>query len=150
MVYVVNRGIQRDIFSGRASEVQRGAGSGFIWDASGHVVTNYHVVKDADEVIVHGGLHPDNGAVRSSTGDGNHGDGHARVHVQELACGMEDGFSRHRAQPWFQSQSIAKGKPRINSFMPLDPEDDEQEDSNYPDQDLVVNEIGINHEADPD
>ena len=28
-------------------EVPRGAGSGFIWDNQGHVVTNYHVVKDA-------------------------------------------------------------------------------------------------------
>lgn len=52
VVYVVNRGIQRDIFSGRASEVQRGAGSGFIWDASGHVVTNYHVVKGGSSISV--------------------------------------------------------------------------------------------------
>lgn len=27
-------------------------GSGFIWDAEGHVVTNYHVVEDVDEITV--------------------------------------------------------------------------------------------------
>ena len=33
-------------------QVSRGAGSGFVWDASGHVVTNYHVVEDARRVRV--------------------------------------------------------------------------------------------------
>lgn len=31
---------------------QQGAGSGFIWDESGHVVTNYHVVQSASSVSV--------------------------------------------------------------------------------------------------
>jgi len=30
----------------------RGAGSGFVWDTFGHVVTNYHVVEDASSVQV--------------------------------------------------------------------------------------------------
>jgi 2-alkenal reductase len=30
----------------------KGAGSGFVWDAAGHVVTNYHVVEDASSVQV--------------------------------------------------------------------------------------------------
>lgn len=30
----------------------RGAGSGFIWDAEGHIVTNFHVIGDADAVQV--------------------------------------------------------------------------------------------------
>lgn len=29
-------------------EVPRGVGSGFVWDTGGHIVTNYHVVDDAD------------------------------------------------------------------------------------------------------
>lgn len=32
--------------------LQRGEGSGFIWDKEGHIVTNYHVVEDAEEVKV--------------------------------------------------------------------------------------------------
>ncbi|MFW6082963.1 MAG: S1C family serine protease [Chloroflexota bacterium] len=31
---------------------RRGQGSGFVWDAEGHIVTNYHVVQDAEEVEV--------------------------------------------------------------------------------------------------
>lgn len=30
----------------------KGAGSGFVWDTAGHVVTNYHVVEDASSVHV--------------------------------------------------------------------------------------------------
>jgi len=30
----------------------KGAGSGFVWDTAGHVVTNYHVVEDASSVQV--------------------------------------------------------------------------------------------------
>ncbi len=32
--------------------VETGAGSGFLWDDKGHIVTNYHVVAGANEVIV--------------------------------------------------------------------------------------------------
>ena len=34
------------------AEVSQGAGSGFVWDDKGHVVTNYHVVADATKVQV--------------------------------------------------------------------------------------------------
>jgi 2-alkenal reductase len=34
------------------TEVAQGAGSGFIWDDSGHVVTNFHVVEGASTVYV--------------------------------------------------------------------------------------------------
>lgn len=34
------------------AEVAQGAGSGFIWDASGHVVTNFHVIEGARTVYV--------------------------------------------------------------------------------------------------
>ncbi len=32
--------------------LQRGSGSGFVWDAFGHIVTNNHVIADADELHV--------------------------------------------------------------------------------------------------
>ena len=31
---------------------QSGEGSGFVWDAEGHIITNYHVVEDADTIRV--------------------------------------------------------------------------------------------------
>jgi 2-alkenal reductase len=31
---------------------RRGEGSGFVWDKAGHIVTNYHVIQDAEEVEV--------------------------------------------------------------------------------------------------
>ncbi len=34
------------------AEVARGAGSGFVWDTAGHIVTNNHVVEDATHVYV--------------------------------------------------------------------------------------------------
>jgi S1-C subfamily serine protease len=52
VVYVVNRGVQRDLFSGRAAEYMRGTGSGFLWDQSGHVVTNFHVVQGSSSLSV--------------------------------------------------------------------------------------------------
>jgi len=33
-------------------QYQQGAGSGFVWDAQGHIVTNYHVIENADKVRV--------------------------------------------------------------------------------------------------
>jgi len=37
---------------GRAGERRSGAGSGFVWDAAGHVVTNHHVIDGATRVRV--------------------------------------------------------------------------------------------------
>ena len=34
------------------TEVPQGAGSGFVWDRRGHVVTNFHVIKDSDSLVV--------------------------------------------------------------------------------------------------
>ncbi|MDP7579245.1 MAG: trypsin-like peptidase domain-containing protein, partial [SAR202 cluster bacterium] len=32
--------------------VPQGEGSGFVWDSAGHVITNHHVIVDADRVLV--------------------------------------------------------------------------------------------------
>ncbi len=37
-------------------QYQQGAGSGFVWDKQGHIVTNYHVIENAEKVRV---LFPD-------------------------------------------------------------------------------------------
>ena len=50
VVHVASRVITMDLFFGpMASE---GTGSGFVWDDQGHIVTNYHVIADADRIEV--------------------------------------------------------------------------------------------------
>ncbi len=44
VVYVINKARHRPLFSLDVMEEQRGAGSGFVWDKRGHIVTNYHVL----------------------------------------------------------------------------------------------------------
>ena len=38
---------RRDAFSTNILEVPLGSGSGFVWDTDGHIVTNYHVIRNA-------------------------------------------------------------------------------------------------------
>jgi S1-C subfamily serine protease len=38
---------RRDQFSTNVMEVPLGSGSGFVWDQEGHIVTNYHVVRNS-------------------------------------------------------------------------------------------------------
>ncbi len=52
VVFVVNRGVHRDLFTWRTTEYLRGTGSGFVWDRQGHIVTNYHVIEGASQVSV--------------------------------------------------------------------------------------------------
>ncbi len=47
VVFITSLAVQPDFFSFRALEVPRGTGSGFIWDDGGYVVTNYHVIAEA-------------------------------------------------------------------------------------------------------
>lgn len=44
--------IRRDFFSFNVYEIPRGAGTGFVWDQNGHIVTNEHVIHQASRVIV--------------------------------------------------------------------------------------------------
>ncbi|MDD2850516.1 MAG: trypsin-like peptidase domain-containing protein [Desulfuromonadaceae bacterium] len=41
-----------DFWSRNILSIQRGTGSGFIWDDKGHVVTNYHVIAGASEAMI--------------------------------------------------------------------------------------------------
>jgi S1-C subfamily serine protease len=45
---------QIDIFSMNVMEVAAGTGSGFVWDNDGHIVTNYHVIRNAGSAKVRG------------------------------------------------------------------------------------------------
>ncbi|MCF6154311.1 MAG: PDZ domain-containing protein [Candidatus Brocadia sp.] len=52
VVYITNRQVRRDLFTLDIFKIPRGSGSGFVWDEKGHVVTNFHVIYEANEVDV--------------------------------------------------------------------------------------------------
>lgn len=52
VVYITSIALRRGIFSLNAVEIPRGTGSGFVWDARGRIVTNFHVISDANRIQV--------------------------------------------------------------------------------------------------
>ncbi len=52
VVYITTSDLRRDFMSLNVYEIPSGSGSGFIWDREGHIVTNYHVIADANRVDV--------------------------------------------------------------------------------------------------
>ncbi len=50
VVYIVTQDRLDGFFFRQRNRV--GTGSGFIWDSAGHVVTNYHVLENADRILV--------------------------------------------------------------------------------------------------
>jgi len=52
VAFITTSNIRLDFFSRNATEVQRGTGSGFVWDKQGHIVTNFHVIQGADKANV--------------------------------------------------------------------------------------------------
>jgi S1-C subfamily serine protease len=46
--YINTSVVQRSYYSRNAMEVPRGSGSGFTWDKDGHIITNFHVIRNAD------------------------------------------------------------------------------------------------------
>ena len=52
VVFIKNSSLKWDIFSLDVYEIPTGAGSGFVWDKKGHIITNFHVVFNADKIEV--------------------------------------------------------------------------------------------------
>ncbi len=52
VVYVTNQALVRDPYSFNLHTVPRGAGTGFVWDKGGYIVTNYHVIDGARKVTI--------------------------------------------------------------------------------------------------
>ena len=52
VVHITTHKVQRDFFSFDLQKIPRGSGTGFVWDKQGHIVTNFHVIKDADIAYV--------------------------------------------------------------------------------------------------
>ena len=52
VVYITTIELRRNLFNLNVYEIPKGTGSGFIWDREGRIVTNYHVIEDANRVEV--------------------------------------------------------------------------------------------------
>jgi len=52
VVYITNVGLRRDFFTRNVTEIPQGTGSGFVWDAEGNVITNWHVIEGANAARV--------------------------------------------------------------------------------------------------
>ena len=51
-VFITSLAVRRNAFSLDLTQIPQGSGSGFIWDRQGHVVTNYHVIANANAAQV--------------------------------------------------------------------------------------------------
>ena len=52
VVYITTSGQVLDLLTRNVMEVPQGTGTGFLWDDRGHVITNYHVIEDAQAAYV--------------------------------------------------------------------------------------------------
>ena len=52
VVYITSKTLRRNLFSLNAIEIPQGTGSGIVWDKGGRIVTNYHVISDANSIEV--------------------------------------------------------------------------------------------------
>lgn len=52
VVFITSLSVRRDPFRLDVQHIPRGNGSGFLWDQSGHVVTNFHVIRGAQAAHV--------------------------------------------------------------------------------------------------
>ncbi|NQU64481.1 MAG: trypsin-like peptidase domain-containing protein [SAR324 cluster bacterium] len=52
VVYVTNSLVQRDFYSRNIYEIPAGAGTGFVWNRRGLIVTNFHVIQNASKIKV--------------------------------------------------------------------------------------------------
>jgi S1-C subfamily serine protease len=52
VVNITAIGVERDLFTLNLYQIPQGTGSGFIWDTNGDIITNFHVIQNADAAQV--------------------------------------------------------------------------------------------------
>jgi S1-C subfamily serine protease len=52
VVHITTVAVRADFFGRNPQRIPAGSGSGFVWDAAGHIVTNFHVIQNADEAQI--------------------------------------------------------------------------------------------------
>ena len=51
VVFITTETQRRNPYNRNIEDVRQGSGSGFIWDDTGHIVTNYHVIENPNAII---------------------------------------------------------------------------------------------------
>jgi S1-C subfamily serine protease len=52
VVNITAIGVQQDLFTLNLYQIPKGTGSGFVWDTSGNIITNFHVIQNASAAQV--------------------------------------------------------------------------------------------------
>jgi S1-C subfamily serine protease len=52
VAYITTSRLRQDFWTRNVMEIPQGSGSGFVWDREGHIITNYHVIQEADKAQV--------------------------------------------------------------------------------------------------
>ncbi|NND09454.1 MAG: trypsin-like serine protease [Saprospiraceae bacterium] len=52
VAFINTSNYRQNYWTSDINEIPRGSGSGFVWDKAGHIVTNFHVIQDADKATV--------------------------------------------------------------------------------------------------
>jgi S1-C subfamily serine protease len=52
VVFITSTAIRRDAWTLNPIEIPAGSGTGFVWDKEGHIVTNFHVIQNANSAEV--------------------------------------------------------------------------------------------------
>jgi S1-C subfamily serine protease len=52
VVHITAISVQRDLFTLNLYQIPEGTGSGFVWDNTGNIITNFHVIQNADAAQV--------------------------------------------------------------------------------------------------
>ena len=52
VVHITAIAVQRDLFTLNLYQIPEGTGSGFVWDTNGNIITNFHVIQNADAAQV--------------------------------------------------------------------------------------------------
>ena len=52
VVNITTIGVERDLFTLNLYQIPQGTGSGFVWDRNGDIITNFHVIQNADSAQV--------------------------------------------------------------------------------------------------
>jgi S1-C subfamily serine protease len=52
VVHITTISVQRDLFTLNLYQIPEGTGSGFVWDNNGNIITNFHVIQNADAAQV--------------------------------------------------------------------------------------------------